>query len=218
MSRGDQVVEIPPDLVVGSDGRKRCFWARGDREYERYHDEEWGFPVSDERRLLEKLCLEGFQAGLSWLTILRKRPRFREVFCDFEAERLARFSDADVRQLLLDPGIIRHRGKIEATIANARAALQLREEVGGLVPYLRQFVPSPEERPAVLTRAALSSLTMTESSRALSKDLKRRGFRFVGPTTCYAFMQAMGMVNDHMSTCPARRRVEAARKRASPWS
>lgn len=206
-----------PDLVVGSDGRKRCFWAHGDREYELYHDQEWGFPVSDERRLWEKLCLEGFQAGLSWLTILRKRPRFREVFCDFEAERVSRFREADVRRLLSDAGIIRHRGKIEATIANARAVLLLRQECGGLVPYLRQFVPPPQERPPVLDRATLSAMATIPSSHALSKDLKRRGFRFVGPTTCYAFMQAMGMVNDHMATCPTRKRVEAVSKRGSPW-
>ena len=202
------------DLVVGSDGRKRCFWARGDVEYERYHDEEWGFPVTDDRRLFEKLCLEGFQAGLSWLTVLRKRPRFRQVFHEFEAERVAKLREVDIRRLLQDPGIIRHRGKIEAAISNAHAAIALRAEFGALALYFQRFTPPPAERPASFTRAALLAMPTCPSSHALSKDLKRRGFRFVGPTTCYAFMQAMGIVNDHVAGCPTRKLVDRAQREA----
>lgn len=188
----------------GDDGKKRCFWCQGDAEYERYHDEEWGLPVRDDKHLFEKLCLEGFQAGLSWLTILRKRDEFRRVFYDFDMARVARMRERDILRLLQNPGIIRHRGKIEATIGNASRALELRAEFGSLDAFFWQYVPPQLERPRRITREELPNLAQTETSRALSRELKRRGFRFVGPTTCYAFMQAMGMVNDHMHGCAFR--------------
>ncbi|MCA9663051.1 MAG: DNA-3-methyladenine glycosylase I [Myxococcales bacterium] len=200
-----------PGLAVGDDEVIRCWWAGDDLEYRRYHDHEWGQPVADDRRLFEKICLEGFQAGLSWLTILRKRPRLREVFHDFDLERVAAMGEADVLRLLDDRGIIRHRGKIEATINNARRALELRAEEGSLAAFFWRFEPPATERPARLDHDALRSLGQTPTSKALSKALKRRGWRFVGPTTCYAFMQAMGIVNDHLEGCPARARVLAAR-------
>ena len=176
-----------------------------------YHDEEWGFPVSDDRRLFEKLCLEGFQAGLSWLTILRKRPAFRRAFVDFDAVRLARFGPADVKRLLGDPGIVRHRGKIEAAIHNAGRALELRAQAGSLAAYLWGFEPLTGARPSRVTLPVLRTLTSTPESTALSRDLRRRGWCFVGPTTIYAFMQAMGVVNDHLEGCVIRPRVERAR-------
>jgi DNA-3-methyladenine glycosylase I len=200
-----------PGLIVGDDDVTRCWWAGDDLEYRRYHDNEWGQPVADDRRLFEKICLEGFQAGLSWLTILRKRPRLREVFHDFDLDEVAAMGEADVLRLLDDRGIIRHRGKIEATIGNARRALELRAEEGSLAAFFWRFEPPASERPSRLDHDALRSLGQTPSSKALSKELKRRGWRFVGPTTCYAFMQAMGMVNDHLEGCPARARVLAAR-------
>ncbi|MEZ4380683.1 MAG: DNA-3-methyladenine glycosylase I [Nannocystaceae bacterium] len=200
-----------PGLIVGDDGVTRCWWAGRDPEYCRYHDHEWGQPVGDERRLFEKICLEGFQAGLSWLTILRKGPRLREVFHDFEIAAVAAMGEADVARLLQDAGIVRHRGKIEATIGNARRALELRAEAGSLAAFFWRFEPPAAERPARLDHASLSALGQTPTSKALSKALKGRGWRFVGPTTCYAFMQAMGMVNDHLEGCPARARVLEAR-------
>ena len=195
------------------EGVTRCWWPGDDPEYRRYHDEEWGRPVVDDHRLFEKLCLEGFQAGLSWLTILRKRPRFREVFCDFDFTRVARFRERDVERLLTDAGIVRHRGKIEATINNARAALSLVEETGSLAAYVWRFEPAAKSRPKVIRKSEIPA--QTDASKALSKDLKKRGFRFVGPTTCYAFMQAMGLVNDHLDGCAFRREVEQARTRSA---
>lgn len=191
---------------------RRCGWCGDHADYRRYHDEEWGFPVADDRRLFEKLCLEGFQAGLSWLTILRKREHFRRAFADFDVDRLARWNARSVERLLRDPGIVRHRGKIEATLTNARATRRLRAEEGSLAAFVWRYEPGPEERPARLDEASLSSLTETPSSRALAKALKTRGFRFVGPTTAYAFMQSMGLVNDHAEDCDVRARVEAARR------
>jgi DNA-3-methyladenine glycosylase I len=179
----------------------RCWWAGDDPDYVAYHDTEWGQPVTDDRALFEKLCLEGFQAGLSWLTILRKRERFREVFAGFDPQVVAAYGPADVERLLGDPGIVRNRAKIEATIGNARAMLEL-ESLGALV---WSFAPQPG--PAPRTPADIPA--QTPESVALSKELKRRGFRFVGPTTCYAFMQAMGLVDDHLADCPARRRTAA---------
>jgi DNA-3-methyladenine glycosylase I len=197
--------------VRGQDGCARCWWAGQAPDYAAYHDDEWGRPVRDDRRLFEKLCLEGFQSGLSWLTILRKREHFRRAFSDFEFARIAGFRKRDVDRLMQDAGIVRHRGKIESTINNARCALALREEFGSLASYFWQYEPSPGSRPRRLTRRALTALTSTAESTAMSRDLKRRGFSFVGPTTAYAFMQAMGLVNDHLEGCHARPVAEAAR-------
>jgi len=192
---------------------RRCSWvAAAPGHYVDYHDREWGFPVADDRRLFEKLCLEGFQSGLSWLTILNKREHFRAAFADFDFARVARFGERDVERLLGDAGIVRHRGKIEATIANARAACELVEREGSLAAYVWRFEPKASDRPRRLTEAALRAMATSPASEALSKDLKRRGFRFVGPTTCYAFMQAMGLVNDHVEGCVVREQVTAARK------
>jgi len=203
--------EADAGLLVGDDGVGRCWWAGDDPEYRRYHDDEWALPMADDRRLFEKICLEGFQAGLSWLTILRKRPRFREVFHDFDRERVAAMGDADVSRLLGDRGIIRHRGKIEATLGNARRACALAEEFGSLAEFFWRFEPPQRERPRTLTRASVGAMAQTPTSKALSAELKRRGWRFVGPTTCYAFIQAMGMVNDHVEGCSARAQVAAKR-------
>jgi DNA-3-methyladenine glycosylase I len=195
------------------DGRRRCSWCAATPEYVAYHDEEWGRPVRDDVRLYEKLCLEGFQAGLSWLTILRKRAAFRRAFAGFDPERVARFGARDVARLLADPGIVRHRGKIEAAISNARAALALVEAEGSLARFAWRHEPTPASRPRRLTPAALVKLATTAESEALSKALRQAGFRFVGPTTVYAFMQAMGLVNDHLEGCAVRAEVEQARER-----
>ncbi len=200
-------------LARGADGVVHCAWAGSDPLYLRYHDVEWGFPVSDERRLFEKLCLEGFQAGLSWLTILRKRERFRAAFRGFEVEAVAGLGPRDVERLLGDPGIVRHRGKIESAIRNARRARELRNALGSLAGFVWSFEPPASQRPRRLTLRALRALTKTEASVALSKALREWGFSFVGPTTAYAFMQAMGLVNDHLEGCAVRERVEAARRR-----
>jgi DNA-3-methyladenine glycosylase I len=200
-------------LARASDGSPRCWWALSAPEYVAYHDSEWGFPVRDDRRLFEKLCLEGFQAGLSWLTILRKRDAFRRAFAGFAPEVVARFGARDVRSLLGDAGIVRHRGKIESTINNARRALEIVDRYGSLADYVWGFEPPAAERPRRLNVSALRKLTDTPSSRALSKDLKRHGWTFVGPTTVYAFMQAMGLVNDHLEGCCIRPAAEAARAR-----
>jgi len=199
-------------LGKGPDGKARCFWAVSAPDYVDYHDREWGFPVVDDRRLFEKLCLEGFQAGLSWLTILRKRDAFRRAFAGFDPAAVARFGARDVARLLGDAGIVRHRGKIESTINNAARALELVAERGSLAAYVWSFVPAAGERPRVVTRAALRTMTQTPTSVALSKDLKRRGWTFVGPTTVYAFMQATGLVNDHIEGCAFRAAVERERR------
>jgi len=192
---------------------RRCFWVdSAAQHYVDYHDHEWGFPVADDRRLFEKLCLEGFQSGLSWLTILNKREAFRAAFSDFDFERVARFGERDVARLLADAGIVRHRGKIEATVQNARCTCDLVAREGSLATYVWRFEPKASDRPRRLTAAVLRAMATTPASEALSKDLKRRGFRFVGPTTCYAFMQAMGLVNDHVEGCVVRDRVAAARR------
>jgi DNA-3-methyladenine glycosylase I len=188
---------MPISLIDGDDGVSRCSWADSPEIYRAYHDTEWGFPVDDDRRLFEKLCLEGFQAGLSWLTILRKRESFRRAFADFDFELVARFDEGDVNRLLADANIIRHRGKIEATINNARRSIELVEAEGSLAAYVWRFDAEPD-------------------GGALSKDLKRRGWRFVGPTTVYAFMQAMGLVNDHVEGCATRPAVERARSQFTP--
>jgi DNA-3-methyladenine glycosylase I len=203
-------------LVRGDDGVARCFWGASPPEYVAYHDTEWGFPVADDRRLFEKLCLEGFQSGLSWLTILRKRDGFRRAFADFDFARVARFGPKDVERLLGDASIVRHRGKIEATVNNAQRAVELVEEEGSVAGYVWRFEPDPASRPKRLTWDALLEMSQTPESRALAKDLKRRGWRFVGPTTVYAFMQAMGLVDDHLPGCDARQAVEQARATFNP--
>jgi len=184
-----------PEIIVGDDGLARCGWGAADDEYLRYHDEEWGTPQHDPVRLFEKVCLEGFQAGLSWITILRRRPAFREVFHGFDAARVAEMTEADVERLLGDDRIIRHRGKIEATIQNARATLALDVPIEQLL-----WGYAPPARATAPTSFADVPATTPEST-AMSKDLKRRGFRFVGPTTMYALMQAAGIVDDHLAGC-----------------
>lgn len=191
----------------------RCWWALGSEDYLHYHDTEWGFPVGDDHRLFEKICLEGFQAGLSWLTILRKRENFRRAFAEFDFKKVARFDGSDIDRLLADAGIVRHRGKIESTINNAARACELVKEFGSLATYFWQFEPPASERPTEFTRETLSTIAKTPGSIALSKDLKKRGWSFVGPTTCYAFMQAMGLVNDHLDDCPTRDLARKARRR-----
>jgi DNA-3-methyladenine glycosylase I len=198
-------------FTAEDDGLVRCQWCAATPAYRRYHDEEWGFPVTDERRLFEKLCLEGFQAGLSWLTILNKREAFRKAFADFDAARVARFGARDVQRLLGDAGIVRHRGKIESTINNAQRLLELREQAGSLVDYAWSFEPKAASRPKRMTWQALRAASTSPESVAMSKDLKRRGWTFVGPTTVYAFMQAMGLVNDHIEQCRAREQALEAR-------
>ncbi len=194
------------------DERPRCFWARGaPDDYVVYHDIEWGFPVADDRRLFEKICLEGFQAGLSWLTILRKRAAFRRAFAGFDFEKVARFGPADVDRLLGDAGIVRHRGKIEATIANAEAACRLADEAGSLAAYVWRYEPDPASRPTRITESVLRDMKPSPEAAAFARDLKKRGWRFVGPTTVYAFFQAMGLVNDHEQRCVVRAEVEEAR-------
>jgi DNA-3-methyladenine glycosylase I len=199
---------LPAGLLRGDDGALRCWWAGSDPLYQRYHDREWGHPVRDDRRLFEKICLEGFQSGLSWITILRKRESFRKAFAGFDPAVVARFTARDVARLLKDAGIVRHRGKIESTINNARRALVLEQEHGSLASYFWRWQPKPRAR---VTYAALRTRSQTPESVALSGDLKLRGWTFVGPTTVYAFMQAMGLVNDHIDGCSVR--TQAARVR-----
>jgi DNA-3-methyladenine glycosylase I len=189
------------------DGLVRCPWGVGPPEYRRHHDEVWGRPVVDDARLFEKLCLEGFQSGLSWLTILRKRDAFRRAFAGFDVATVAVFGPADVDRLLGDAGIVRHRGKIEATIANARATLRVQETEGSLAALLWRYEPPPRPAP----RALAELPPTTPESAALSGELRRRGFRFVGPTTAYAAMQSLGLVDDHLEACHARPAVEAER-------
>mgnify|MGYP001025959203 FL=1 len=190
-------MNAPEDgLVIGADGKARCWWCGDDEEYLRYHDQEWGRGTTDDFRLFERICLEGFQAGLSWLTILRKRDNFRVAFADFNFHKVAKFCDSDVERFVLDSGIVRHRGKILSTINNANRALELLTEFDDLYSYFRQFRPKSQP---IRVNAAIPS--RTPESTALSKDLKKRGWSFVGPTTSYAFMQAMGLVNDHVQGC-----------------
>ena len=193
------------------DGRIRCPWGDGPEDYRHYHDTEWGWPVVDDTRLFEKICLEGFQSGLSWLTILRKRENFRAGFAGFDIDRVAAFDEGDVARLLGDAGIVRHRGKIESTINNARRAQAMREEWGSLAAYFWSYEPDAASRPDRLDWETLKTIGKTETSTRISKDLKKRGWSFVGPTTVYAFMQAMGLVNDHIEGCWVRDAVEEAR-------
>ena len=207
----EPTADVPTGLCVDDAGCPRCSWCQATPGYRHYHDHEWGFPVADDRRLFEKLCLEGFQSGLSWLTILNKREGFRAAFANFDAEQVAALGARDVERLVQDAAIVRHRGKIESTINNARRVLELRREFGSLARYVWQYEPSVADRPAVLTLKAARMLTSTAASVALSKDLKKRGWSFVGPTTVYAFMQAMGLVNDHLEGCHARAKASQAR-------
>lgn len=199
MSQPDQLLRTDEQDVA------RCWWCVGDSLYLDYHDNEWGFPVADDFRLFEKICLEGFQAGLSWLTILRKRENFRRAFKGFDFFKVARFNSRSVERLLNDSGIVRHRGKIESTINNARRAIELVEEYGSLAAFVWQFEPQGRGHPKKIPSQSMESV-------ALSKALKERGWTFVGPTTAYAFMQAMGMVNDHVDGCVVRPKVDAARR------
>jgi DNA-3-methyladenine glycosylase I len=190
--------------IVGPDGKPRCRWCAAAPEFLGYHDTEWGFPVSDDRRLFEKLSLEGFQSGLSWRTILAKRENFRAAFQDFDVDRVARFTQRDVDRLLKNEGIVRHRGKIEAVINNARRARELVDREGSLAAFVWRYQPKQQSQPQTASTSA--------ESIALSKDLLKQGWKFVGPTTVYAFMQAMGLINDHVEDCVIRAKVERARR------
>ncbi|MDI7864799.1 DNA-3-methyladenine glycosylase I [Rhizobiaceae bacterium n13] len=198
-------------IIIGEDGKARCAWHGSQEDYQRYHDREWGRPVTNDIRLFEKICLEGFQSGLSWITILRKRENFRAAFAGFDFEKVAKFDDGDVDRCLADPGIVRHRGKIVSTINNARRAIELKAEFGSLARYFWSFEPGAADRPAAVDHPTLVANPTTATSTRLSKDLKKRGWTFVGPTTVYAFMQAMGMVNDHLEGCYCRPEIEAMR-------
>jgi DNA-3-methyladenine glycosylase I len=204
------MAESRPALTRGSDGRRRCFWGASSPEYERYHDEEWGRPVSDDRGLYERMVLEGFQSGLSWITILRKRENFRSAFAGFEIEKVARFNERDIRRLLNDAGIVRHRGKIEAAINNAKAAAAMQANGESLGELVWSHKPKGRRR---APRTIDDLPPTTQESAALAKELKRRGFRFVGPTTVYATMQACGIVNDHLAGCYVR--ADVARELAN---
>ena len=194
----------------------RCIWCQATPFYRHYHDTEWGFPVADERRLFEKICLEGFQAGLSWLTILNKRENFRTGFAHFEAEQVADFGEPDIKRLMADAGIVRHAGKIGSTINNAKRVIELRREFGSLGAYVWHLEPDAKSRPERITLETLKTFTTSPASVALSKDLKQRGWSFVGPTTMYAFMQAMGLVNDHIEGCASRQKALDARLAFTP--
>jgi DNA-3-methyladenine glycosylase I len=200
-----------PRHLTNADGLTRCFWCASDPLYVHYHDTEWGFPVHDDQRLFEKITLEGFQSGLSWLTILRKRENFRAAFDGFDIEKVARYTPRKVEQLLRNDGIVRHRGKIESTINNARRCADLIEAEGSLAAFVWAFEPDPKSRPRKLTWDVLRTMATTPESIALSKTLKQHGWTFVGPTTMYAFMQAMGLVNDHLLGCDVRALAEKAR-------
>lgn len=189
------------------DGKPRCAWCGGAPEFLPYHDSEWGFPVDDDIRLFEKICLEGFQSGLSWRTILNKRENFRKAFRGFDFHKVARFGERDVERLLLDPGIVRHRGKIEATINNAKRAREMVRSEGSLAAFFWRYEPDPA------SQGVPQSQTTSPESVAISKELKKRGWKFVGPTTVFAFIQAMGLINDHVEDCVTRKKVANARKR-----
>ena len=195
------------ETIIGPDGKPRCRWCGGAPEFLPYHDTEWGFPVVDDKRLFEKLCLEGFQSGLSWRTILAKRERFRVVFHDFDFYQIARFTEKDVECLLKDEGIVRHRGKIEAVINNAKLACEVVKSEGSLAAFIWRYAPAENELAETQT-ASTSAASIT-----LSKALKKQGWKFVGPTTVYAFMQAMGLINDHVEGCVIREKVERARRK-----
>ena len=195
-------------LEVGDDGLARCGWGQSTPDYVAYHDDEWGMGVVDDHRLFEKICLEGFQSGLAWITILRKRENFRAAFAGFDPRLVAAFGQDDVERLLGDAGIVRHQGKIRSTINNAARDLELIDEYGSLAAFFWPHATFPDAAPTEIP-------ALTETSTRLSKDLKRRGWSFVGPTTMYAFMQAMGLVNDHLAGCCAREAAESSRRRAA---
>jgi DNA-3-methyladenine glycosylase I len=197
-------------ISIGPDGVARCWWSDSDDLYRRYHDLEWGRPVADDRLLFEKLSLDGFQAGLSWLTILRKRENFRTAFRTFEPAAVALFSSRDIARLMKDVGIVRNRAKIEATVNNARRMRDLIQQFGSFAAYVWQFEPKPRRR--LLSRSELLEIVSSRESEAMSKDLRKRGWRFVGPTTVYSFIQAVGLVNDHVLGCAAAAEVEKARR------
>ena len=203
-------------LHTAEDGITRCSWAKDQLDYRNYHDVEWGRPVSNDFQLFEKICLEGFQSGLSWLTILRKRENFRQAFANFDFNKIADYNEDNVSQLLDNSGIIRHRGKIEATINNAQRALELVEEFGSLAAYIWQWEPASPEPHIGKGEYSHPIPSITRTSELLSKDLKNRGWKFFGPTTAYAFMQAMGLVNDHMEGCAFRKIVESIRSEFEP--
>ncbi|MEO9339530.1 DNA-3-methyladenine glycosylase I [Mesorhizobium sp. SB112] len=203
--------DLKAGLVEGDDGVVRCAWHGSLPDYRQYHDHEWGRPVADDRRLFEKICLEGFQSGLSWLTILRKRENFRAAFDNFEFRRVALYDDKDIERLLGNTGIVRHRGKIVSTINNANRAIEMVEEAGSLAAWFWQFEPDKDERPAIVDHKTLVANPTTPVSTRISKELKKRGWSFVGPTTVYAFMQAMGLVNDHIEGCVCRTEIEKER-------
>ena len=205
------MAELAGGLIEGPDGAVRCFWHGNLPDYLHYHDHEWGRPVADDRRLFEKLCLEGFQSGLSWLTILRKRENFRAAFDNFDHEKIARYGEADVERLLADKGIVRHQGKIRSVINNANRAREMVAEHGSLAAFFWSFEPGDAERPARVDLEHLRANPTTEVSKRISKELKKRGWSFVGPTTVYAFMQAMGLVNDHIEGCVCRPAIERER-------
>jgi DNA-3-methyladenine glycosylase I len=209
-------VPTPAGLFADDTHTHRCWWCEATPIYRRYHDTEWGFPVADERRLFEKICLEGFQAGLSWLTILNKRENFRRAFANFEAEQVASFDAADVQRLVIDAGIVRHAGKIASTINNAKRVIELRREFGSLGAYVWKMEPDAASRPPLITHEVAKAMPTSAASIALSKDLKKRGWTFVGPTTMYAFMQAMGLVNDHLEGCASREAALQARAAFEP--
>jgi DNA-3-methyladenine glycosylase I len=198
--------------ILGEDGKRRCHWHSGAADYMDYHDREWGRPVADDVRLFEKICLEGFQSGLSWLTILRERENFRRAFAGFDFHEVARFGEKDFERLLADAGIVRHRGKIQSTVNSARRAIELAGKEGSLAAFVWRFEPRPDTRPKRLDWATLKTMATTPESTALSKELKKRGWSFVGPTTIYAFMQSVGLVNDHIEGCFCRAEVERQRK------
>jgi DNA-3-methyladenine glycosylase I len=197
---------MEPKLITADDGTTRCWWCGDDPLYVAYHDTEWGVPVNNDQRLFEKICLEGFQAGLSWITILKKRENFRKAFSDFDYAKVAKFNTRTVERLLKDTGIVRHRGKIESTINNAKRAIEMEQEFGSLAAWFWQFKPAQSSPPGEIRATC-------DESVALSKALKKRGWSFVGPTTAYAFMQAMGMVNDHLPGCDKHKVIEQARKK-----
>ena len=202
---------LPKGLMIGEDGKTRCWWHGGKDDYQIYHDEEWGLPQDDDILLFEKICLEGFQSGLSWLTILRKRETFRAAIANFDFRKVAKFDEDDIERLVNDAGIVRHRGKIKSTINNANRAIEMIEKEGSLGKWFWSFEPDPKSRPKVVDSASI--MGFTDESTDMSKQLKKLGWSFVGPTTCFAFMQAMGIVNDHLEGCHYRAITEAAREK-----
>lgn len=198
-------------LNPGADGKCRCWWCGADPLYMEYHDREWGAPVTDDIRLFEKICLEGFQSGLSWITILRKRENFRNAFDGFDYRKIVSYREKHIEKLMLDAGIVRHRGKIASVINNAARAMELEKEFGSLAKYFWSWEPDMASRPQRYDLATVKAIAKTDTSIALSRDLKKRGWSFVGPTTVYAFMQAMGMVNDHLDGCHRREKLEEMR-------